>query len=61
MLNQQNMIDGSSQNLSCTVSTENNNSSKLNFFIIYIAAKAIESNKHPKFMKTIEEYSGSGQ
>eukprot|EP00347_Sterkiella_histriomuscorum_P023794 403333366 len=61
LLNQQNMIDGSSQNLSCTVSTENNNSSKLNCLIIYIAAKAIESNKHPKFMKTIEEYSGNGQ
>lgn len=25
----------------------------------YIAAKAIESNKHPKFMKTIEEFGNS--
>lgn len=39
-----------SQNLSCTVSTDNGGSHPL----INIAAKAIES-KNPKFMRTIEE------
>ncbi|CDW88617.1 UNKNOWN [Stylonychia lemnae] len=57
VVSQQQQIYENSQNLSCTVSTENNSSKSYKF--IYIAAKAIESNKHPKFMRTIEEHSNS--
>lgn len=46
-------MNENSQNLSCTVSTENN-SANLPHPLINIAAKAIES-KNPKFMRTIEE------
>lgn len=48
-----NTILENSQNLSCTVSTENN-TSQVPHPLINIAAKAIES-KNPKFMRTIEE------
>ena len=48
-----NPILENSQNLSCTVSTENNTSNAAHP-LINIAAKAIES-KNPKFMRTIEE------